>query len=222
MQRWIATLCLPLAAALASAPAAAAGVGARLGTTGIGADVGFELVPTLSARLGYSFLNYSTTFDDTDVTYDGKLKLSNPSLLLDFSPPLVPLRLTGGLVFADNRIQVTGRPTGGTFTINGVQYPATAVESLTGEIKAGSGVKPYLGIGYGNVAGRGVNVYFDLGVVFAGSPKATLNARCGASLSPAQCAQLQSNVAVEAADLQKSVDKYKYYPVANIGVTVGF
>jgi hypothetical protein len=222
IQRSVAALCLALAAALASAPAAAAGIGARIGTTGIGADLGFELVPTLSLRLGYSYLNYSTTLDDTDVTYDAKLKLSNPSLLLDFSPLPGPFRITGGLVFSDNGVNVTGKPTGGTFTFNGVTYPAAAVESLTGEVKAGSGLKPYLGIGYGNVAGFGVNFYFDLGVVFTGSPKATLNAVCGASLPSAQCAQLQSNVAAEAAELQKSVDKYRYYPVANIGVTIGF
>src|SRR4029434_6824291 len=51
-----------LAAALCAANAAsAAGVGVRIGTTGIGGDVAFGLVPTLSARVGYSYLSFNTT-----------------------------------------------------------------------------------------------------------------------------------------------------------------
>jgi hypothetical protein len=201
--------------------AQAAGVGVRAGTTGVGADVGFGLMPTLSARIGYSGLSYSTDIDVTDVSYDTKLKLSNASALLDWSP-LGPFRLTGGFIFNDNRADVTGVPSGGTYTINGVTYPASAVGSLSGSVKSGNRAAPYLGIGYGNVAGAGVNFYFDLGVMFQGEPKASLTAVCGPALPPAQCATLQSDVAAEQARLQDDVRNFKYYPVANIGVTIGF
>src|SRR6476661_1156157 len=82
--------------ALAAAGSAqAAGIGARVGTTGLGADVAWDLAPTLSARLGYS----AGTVDhdvDTNITYHGKLKLSNLNTFLDFAP-LGPLfRFTGG------------------------------------------------------------------------------------------------------------------------------
>jgi hypothetical protein len=200
----------------------AAGVGIRAGTTGIGGDIAFGVVPTLSARVGYSYLNYSTDIDVTDINYDSKLKLSNASFLLDWSP-LGPLfRITGGIIANDNKIDVTGTPSGGTYTINGVTYPAAAVGSLSGQIKTGNSAAPYLGIGYGTVAGAGVNFYFDLGVMFQGSPKASLTATCGAAVPPAQCAQLQSDVAAEAVSLQDDVKRFKYYPVANIGVTIGF
>lgn len=199
----------------------AAGVGIRAGTTGLGGDIGFGIVPTLSARVGYSYLDYSTDIDVTDVNYDSKLKLSNASFLLDWSP-LGPFRITGGIIANDNKIDVTGIPSGGSFTINGVNYPAPAVGSLTGTIKTGNSAAPYLGIGYGNVAGAGVNFYFDLGVMFQGSPQANLNGTCGAALTPGQCAQLQSDVAAEAVRLQEDVERFKYYPVINIGVTIGF
>jgi hypothetical protein len=211
-----------VAAALAGMSSAyAAGVGIRAGTTGIGGDIAFGLVPTLSARVGYSYLKYSTDIDVTDVNYDSKLKLSNASFLLDWSP-LGPFRITGGIIANDNKVDVTGTPSGGSFTINGVTYPAAAVGSLSGTIKTGNSAAPYLGIGYGNVAGAGVNFYFDLGVMFQGSPKATLTGTCGAAVPPAQCAQFQSDVAAEAVSLQEDVKRFKYYPVANIGVTIGF
>lgn len=217
------TACMFAVAALGVCDAAqAAGVGLRAGTTGIGGDIGFSLMPTLSARVGYSGLSYSRTVDVTDVNYDGKLRLSNVNLLLDFSPLPGPFRVTGGFILNDNKVDVNGRPTNGTYTLNGIAYPAAAVGSLTGEIKAGNRAAPYLGIGYGNVAGFGLNVYFDLGVMFQGTPSASLSATCGAAVPSGACSQLQRDVAAEQAKLQNEISGFKYYPVANIGVTFGF
>jgi hypothetical protein len=214
--------CLVAAAALGAAGSSqAAGVGLRVGTTGVGGDVAFGLVPTLSARIGYSGLSYNTTVDVTDVKYDTKLKLSNLNLLLDWSP-LGPFRLTGGLIVNDNKADVTGQPSGGTYTINGITYPAAAIGSLGGTVKSGNRAAPYLGIGYGNVAGAGVNFYFDLGVMFQGTPSASLAVTCAAGLPATVCSQLSNDVAAEQVQLQNDIRNFKYYPVANIGVTIGF
>ncbi len=206
----------------AVASAQAAGVGLRAGTTGLGGDFGFSLLPTLSARIGYSGLSYSRSISVTDVDYDGKLRLNNVNALLDFSPLPGPFRVTGGFILNDNKVDVTGKPTNGSYTLNGITYPATAIGSLSGTVKAGNRAAPYLGIGYGNVAGAGVNFYFDLGVMFQGTPSASLSASCGSGLSASQCAGLQSNVAAEQTRLQNEINNFKYFPVANIGVTIGF
>ena len=220
--KWMKS-CVLVAAMLSAAGAAqAAGVGVRAGTTGVGADLGFSLMPTLSARIGYSGLSYDTTVDQTDVKYDAKLSLSNLNLLLDFTPLPIPFRITGGFIVNDNKADVTGQPTNGTYTINGITYPAAAVGSLSGSVKAGNRAAPYLGIGYGNVAGAGVNFYFDLGVMFQGTPSASLSATCGSALPPAACSQLQRDVAAEQTKLQNEISGFKYYPVANIGITIGF
>src|SRR5262252_4175423 len=115
----------------------AAGVGARIGTTGLGADVAWDLAPTLSARLGYSggTVNHDVT---TDITYHGKLKLSNLNTMLDFAP-LGPLfRITGGFIFNDNK-----------FDVNTDQFNGG---SISGTVKPEKSAAPYLGIGYGRVA----------------------------------------------------------------------
>src|SRR5512139_195361 len=126
---WIKACAVAVATLGVAGATQAAGVGVRAGTTGVGADVGFSLMPTLSARIGYSGLSYSRDIDVTDVNYDGKLRLSNLNLLLDFSPLPGPFRITGGLVLNDNKVDVTGRPTNGTYTLNGNVYPAAAVGS---------------------------------------------------------------------------------------------
>src|SRR6185436_20674854 len=159
--------------ALAAAGSAqAAGIGARVGTTGLGADVAWDLAPTLSARLGYSggSVNHDVSTDAT--TYHGKLNLKNLNTFLDFAPLGPFFRFTGGFVFNDNKFDVhTDQVSGG---------------SISGTVKPEKSAAPYLGIGYGRVSGTGVNFYADLGVMFQGSPQASLNANCG-SLSAGQC-----------------------------------
>jgi hypothetical protein len=211
-----------LSTLLVAGSATAAGVGIRAGTTGIGGDVAFDLVPTLSARFGYSWLNFNTTVESSDVNYDGTLKLSNGNLFLDWAPLGPFFRFTGGLILNANKVDVTAQPTAGTYTLGGITYPAAAVGSLTGTVKSGNSAAPYLGIGYGRVAGAGVNFYADLGVMFQGTPKATLTATCGPATPAALCNQIQASTALEAIDLQDSIKNFKYYPVASIGVTIGF
>jgi hypothetical protein len=191
----------------AAGSAQAAGIGVRAGTTGVGADVAWDLLPTLSARVGYSALKWNYDVDTSSgIEYDGKLKLSNLNTMIDFHPLGPVFRLTGGVIFNDNRYDVRSKQFGG---------------ALSGTVEAGKSAAPYLGVGWGTVAGTGVNFYFDAGIMYMGSPKATLSASCG-SLSPAQCAALQSQVAAEEARLQDELDKAKYYPVVNFGLTIGF
>ncbi len=66
------------------------------------------MLPTLSARVGYSYLSFSTSVDSSYVEYDAKPKLSNGNLFLDWSP-LGPFRITGGLILNDNKVDVTAR-----------------------------------------------------------------------------------------------------------------
>jgi hypothetical protein len=211
----LAKIFIAAAMMVAAFSAQGAGVGLRAGTTGVGGDIGWNLAPTLDARVGYSALSFGHTLNSTDVRYDAKLKLSNLSLLLDFSP-LGPFRFTGGLIANNNKYDLSG--TGTSYRINGHPYSASEV-GLSGTVKSGRSLAPYLGIGYGNVARAGVNFYFDLGIMFMGSPKASLVASCGGS---ANCAQLRNDLNAEQARIQDDLRRFKYYPVANIGLTIGF
>jgi hypothetical protein len=201
-----------VAAALAAAAgvAQAGGVGVRAGTTGVGVDLGGDVLPTLGWRLGVSGMNVNTHVDTDDVRYDAKAKVLTGSLLLDWSP-LGPFRISGGFMPNRNKIDLTGQPSGGG------SFPAGS--SLTGEVKPERSFAPYLGVGYGNVWTRGVNFYFDLGIMFQGSPQVSLSCQ---SANPADCATAQGRLEEERQKIQDKVDRYKYYPVANIGLTIGW
>jgi len=197
------------AAILASGAAGAAGIGIKAGTTGIGADVGFGIAPTVSGRVGYSALRWKYDVNTSNANYDGHLSLSNLNAFLDFHPLGPAFRVTGGVFLNNNKYEATGRPSGG--------LPG----SFNATVKPGNSTAPYLGIGWGNVAGAGVNFYADLGLMFMGSPKATLNADC-TGLSAGQCASLQSAAAAQQAELEDKLKHFKTYPVFNLGLTVGF
>jgi len=187
----------------------AAGIGIRAGTTGIGGDVAFNVAPTIDARVGYSALKWGHDLDTSNVSYKGDAKLSNLNALLDFHPLGPIFRLTGGVILNDNKYEATGRPSNG------------APGTINAKVEAGNRAAPYLGVGWGNVAGAGVNFYADLGVMFMGSPKATLSADCS-GLSAGQCSALQSQTASEQGALEDKLHRFKAYPVLNIGITIGF
>jgi hypothetical protein len=58
--------------------------------------------------------------------------------------------------------------------------------------------------------------------MFQGSPKVNLNVVCGPAASAAQCSQAQGDVAAEQQRVEDKLKKFQYYPVANIGLTIGF
>jgi hypothetical protein len=205
----------------AASSANAAGIGVRLGTTGIGGDVGFRLTDSLTARVGFAGLSVKRDFDEEDVRYEGEVKWRNISALIDWRF-LGQLRLTGGIVNAKNTVDLVGTPTGGTFTINDRVYQANEIGSLNGNVRLGKSATPYLGIGYGDISRPGLSFYMDLGVMFQGSPNLNLNATCGAALSPTECNTLQADVAAEEREVNEDVKKFKYYPVFNLGLAYGF
>jgi hypothetical protein len=183
---------MALALIAAAGSAQAWGLGARIGTTGIGGDFGFDVLPTLGGRIGYSAGSYR-----------------NLNLLLDWSP-LGPFRISAGFIANDNKVDANGTGNAGTAFQGG---------TVSGTIKPDKSFAPYLGIGYGNVWTAGFNFYFDLGIMFQGTPKVSVQANCSTTPDPARC---NNEVAAEQQRLQDKVDKYKYYPVANIGITFGF
>src|SRR5688572_22242523 len=98
---------LILALAFLCSSAQAAGLGLRAGTTGLGVDFGWGIMPTLGGRIGISGMNFNTDVETDDFDYDAKTKIANVNLLLDWSP-LGPFRIPGGLIATNNKVDLTG------------------------------------------------------------------------------------------------------------------
>lgn len=194
----------------------------KIGTLGLGAELDIALTDSLGARIGLNSYSYQYNANSSTVNYDFHLKLQTVSALADWYPfDDSSFRTSVGVMYNNNKVNLTGQPTGGTYTINGNTYSSTDVGSLQGTMSFNK-VAPYIGIGWGKPApyNRGWGMTTDFGVLIQGSPKTSLVATCGSAIAgTASCTQLQSDAAAENTKLQNDLGNFKLWPVASIGIS---
>jgi hypothetical protein len=199
-------------------------IGLRAGTLGLGAELSFAVSQRVALRLGADTYSPKTvTITQQDIDYDAKAKLRSGSLLVDWFPFANNFRISLGAMVNQNKVTATGKPTGGSFTLDGQTFNAADVGTLDAEVTFKK-TDPYFGIGYGRPINGGLSFISDLGVMFQGTPKSTLTASCGGAAPPgsANCDQIRSAVAAEQATLDDNLSKFKYYPVFSIGLAYTF
>jgi len=214
-------------AALVTASAAQAQIGAAvtadLSTTGAGFHLVVPMETTLNGRFGANYFKHD--FDKTSgrVDYQVDAKLRTFDLLFDwYVIPQSNFRLTGGIVYNGNRLDASGKATGGSFTFNGNRYTAADVGTLTGDISFRRAA-PYLGIGWGNALtpNKRWNFNTDIGVFHQGKARVNLISR-GCVTSQAVCNKVTSDVAVEEARLAEDLSKVQVYPVLRASLSYSF
>jgi hypothetical protein len=183
---------------------------------GYGLAVGRSIAPRVDLRLSSGMLSYDRSLNADNIDYTGSIRLHNVAALLDVHPLNSAFRLTGGLVFGNDHIDVAGTPSNGTYTINGHTYAASQAGTVYGTAKLGSAA-PYLGIGTGAPHRLGLYVTADAGVVLR-SVSTTLNATGPATSDP----QFQADLAKARTDFANSVSFLKTYPVISLGIASRF
>lgn len=205
------TLILAFAAAAMSAGAFAGEVYGGAGTTGVVAGYSMSINDHLGARAEVNHLNYGRDFDTSDVKYDAKVKMQSLGVYADYFPFVSSgLRLTAGAMIGNDKVTGHAKGENGTVTINGQQYNA-AGESLDVSAKFPT-VRPYVGIGYGHTARKGLGFIADVGVAY-GKASVSLTASQGLANAAGQ-----SNIDAERQKAQDKLDKYDLYPVIKVGV----
>jgi hypothetical protein len=209
MKKWLA-LALMLVPAAAMADGS---IGVRAGSLGLGLEFSYPISGSLGVRLNADAYSYSRKFNQDGIDYDGKATLKTGSLLLDWYPFANNFRISAGPMYNGNKVGLSTPTTN--LTINNNPYTA----SLDGQVDFKKYV-PYAGIGYGRPVGRGLSLTFDLGVVFQGTPTATLNGTC--SPAPACTATFQSDLKAQEASLNDAIKNFRYYPVVALGLAYTF
>ena len=213
----IALVAAALLAGGQSALADGVAAGVKAGTLGGGVELTTNIIPMLlNARIQANGFRYNTTVNNTSVNYDAKLKLFSVGALADFYPLAGKFRITAGAYYNGNRLTLTGVPTAASYTFNGTTYTAAQAGSVTGTMDFNK-LAPYAGIGWGDAVSSGSPIGFniDFGVLYQGKPKTTITAT-GAT------AGMATDVAAEKARLDSEVKKYKFYPVASVGISYHF
>ena len=211
-----ALACAVFAPAAARAGALSDSVaGIQLSTLGYGVSIGHTIAPHVDLRLASGALSFGRNVSSGGVNYNGTMQLHNISALVDVHPLNGPFRITGGLVFGNDHIDVVSNAQN-TYTINGTTYTAAQAGTIYGTAKLSSGA-PYIGIGLGPPHRLGIYFTGDVGVVFR-SVNTSLYATGPAASTP----QLQADLAAARNTFANDVGWLKTYPVVSVGVATRF
>ena len=194
----------------------AAGLG--VGTEGVGIQGTTAIIPkTLNLNVGFDYLHLSHSFHTSNVHYNAGVNLQGEPITVSWFPFQGNLNLTAGVFINQNGFNVTGTPTGGTYTFNGHTYTASQVGSLTGKTHF-NGAAPYVGIGWGDpMDGGRLTFTANVGAIYQGAPNVSLTAT-GAAANP----QLASDVQAEQNSVNSKVSGYQWWPVMGVGLMYRF
>jgi hypothetical protein len=178
----------------------------QIGSNGVGIGYAASLNKDWAVRGQYNTYKRSFSGDVGDfgtasaLTMD--LSLQSLQVVGDWYPSDGGFRLSGGLVFNNNKVTIAG-----TGDVNGTSRTVSA------EVKMSDTVAPYIGLGYSTKPkdAKGLGFNFDLGVMFQ-KPKASLTA-AGAS---------QADIDAQTAKMQDAADKLKNMPVLGLGLSYSF
>lgn len=209
---------LTVAAHAATPVASRLSISADAGTLGAGLTAQLDLARNFDARAGLHGMNYSYNTTSQGIAYNGHLKLESADFFADWHPFSGAFHLTGGIIVNNNRFNLTGSATSGTYTFNGATYTAAQAGSVDAKVTFNR-VAPYLGIGWntGHAGQAGLHFTSDIGVMYQGSPQARITAT-GSAANPV----LASDVAASQAQLQSDLNSFRFYPVVQIGLAYRF
>jgi len=197
-------------------------IGTKVGTLGVGVEYTTNLMDDLDLRLGVNGFTYGVNGEKSDIDYDIDAQLLSVAAIADYHPFSNGFIVSAGLMYNGNAVDYTGKPTSGTYEINGEIYQASEIGSLDGKMSFNK-VAPYLGIGYSStMKSKGWHFVADAGVLYQGAVDTTLDVQCGSALTNTQCAALKRDVAAEEESFSKELKDYKWYPVLSVGVSYRF
>jgi hypothetical protein len=163
-------------------------------------------------------LDYSFDADVSGIEYDFDLGLRSYSALVDWHIFDGPFRITGGILSLDNELDMDSFVSQSVVVGDNVYTPAQ-VGTLSGRVEI-KGAAPYIGIGWGNLIGRGRRwgFYSDFGVAFADTPDVVLRSTGTSAGDPA----FQADLAKEERDIRNDLDDLEIYPVISVGLFFRF
>jgi hypothetical protein len=144
--------------ALVALPAGSALADGRLtlgltgGTLGVGPELSLRPFEGIGMRANVTWLGFALNEDVDDIEYDGDVTLLSVGAMADWYPFDGGLRLSAGVRWNGNDLQLSARPSSDV-TIGGVTYTPAEVGRLTGTVDANE-VAPLVTLGWGAAARR--------------------------------------------------------------------
>lgn len=192
-------------------------VAGKVSTLGLGGELATGITENMNARVGMNVLDFDLDdVDIDDVEYDLGIDFYSFTALVDWHVFYDSFRITAGIVSMNHEIDMDAKGAPGEMvSIGDNEYDWADIGTLSGSAEIDD-LAPYVGIGWGDLldTDKRVEIYFDFGVVFIGSPDASLTATGAAAGLPAD---LQK----ERDDIEDDLD-FGFYPVLSTGLVFRF
>ena len=157
------------------------GVGIKASLLGAGIEAATPLTARSNLRAGFNMFTYDRGFNKDGVAYTAQLRFRSVEAHYDWFPFNGSFHLSPGvLVYNGNQLTANAFVPGGhTFTLNHTTYSSDPADPINGTgkidfVKAG----PMVTVGWGNLLPRNhhhFSVPVELGVIYTGAPRTTLN-----------------------------------------------
>lgn len=199
---------------LISLPGHAEGIGyaAKLGTLGMGLEVGTALGDyPMIGRLGLYGYNYSSDFSSGDVSYDSEVELNSLALLVDWFTFPNDMRITFGYIKTIGDFDLEATP-GKSTQIGDTTYTSSEIGRLTASLEQEGTL--YLGAGWGVILNEGFSLSVDVGGLWM--KEASVELASSGSVSDADLAKEERRLGE---DFDSS---NRFFPVIMIGASLGF
>jgi hypothetical protein len=207
------------------------GAAVKVSTLGGGAEVAVRVTHRTNVRAGFNVITYSRGFNKDGIAYKGQLDFKTFEAHYDIFPWAKSFHISGGvLAYAADPITATALVPGNqSFTLGGITYFSDPAVPVTGNGKiVFNRAAPTVTFGFGNLVPRRKSKHFSIpvefGVVFQGSPKATLGLAGNVCDSPgvncrpvASDPTVQSQIVSEQNKLNNSMSFFKVYPIISVG-----
>jgi hypothetical protein len=202
-------------------------VSGKISSLGLGAEVALPINPTTDVRFNVNTFKYNikkSTEPSPGVVatdYNGDLNLQSLQALADWHPWQSSFRVTGGLVYNNNKFSMTATPAPGNYIyLNGNKYN---ISNLGGSASAAVDfrkISPYLGFGWGRTLKKtGLSFTSDIGILFQGTPRSSLTTN---GLTLVGGGSLALDTAQADAQLRDSLKNFNMYPVISLGIGYAF
>lgn len=217
---------------VANASAIDVGVGAKVGVNGVGVNLGVGVSKRINLRLSASKVDIDDEEETVTVGDDGAEGDIDAELEFDFGSNAVLLdwhvfnggfRVTAGVFKQTGAVDLSGTLQSD-IVVDGQQLATDDLGEISGEVKLSDSYQPYLGIGWGRIAGGkgGLSFTADIGVAML-DPEvefdATVNTGGTNGLSQDD---LDQRLADMEADAEDELDELKLWPVLSVGINYRF
>ena len=199
-------------------------VGVGGGTNGGSVEAAYAVNRYLDVRAQGAFLGFDLDVKSGGVTYRGDLHHYTGGGMVDLHPFANPFFVSGGFVSGERKLTAHASPlVTARLTVAGVSQSIQANVPLRADVALGD-TAPFAGLGFDNTFTHAGHWGFRAvaGVIFGQNPKATLTTTSPLANDPVVGPAAAAALASEQASLQHDVDGYRYYPIAQVGVTYRF